>query len=246
LKIVDDSNWQQRWIVIVSTIVAVAAAVWAFISFIGQGGQQADDVSSWTTGLAILSALLAFISGVVTLLRNLRNARKRRTVEIEIDQLRQAPAPTAAAASHELRRVLAYETASTEAESMIRHFLPVNPRSAKRLVNHLRLALAIAADRRVFGGVPAVTPSHLAKWVLISEHWSRLATVLVDDPNRMAHLESARDLEALMQSLRQIASDVKASSELLAVLSLHPPLHPVLVRLVRFEPAETADVARGS
>jgi hypothetical protein len=139
------------------------------------------------------------------------------------------------------RRLMEYKKSKRdEAEKELRPYLPANPRSAKRLINHERLYFQIAEDRDIFGGNPELTYRHLAKWVLIIEHWPRLGAALTRDPDKIQGLESCTDIKALQERLDPIDSNSQATDELLRVLSKTIALSPILGRLVRFEPANVS------
>ncbi|HKN95864.1 MAG TPA: hypothetical protein VJX10_02010 [Pseudonocardiaceae bacterium] len=143
------------------------------------------------------------------------------------------------------RRLIEYSAHRSEAERWLAPYLPANPRRAKRLINHERLYTTIAEDRGVFGGDPELTHRHLAKWVLIVEHWPRLGAALVRGPGHIGALERAADVDELQAALTATVPGVYASTDLVQVLRDGIPLAPVLPRLVRFEPAEPEDLAAG-
>jgi hypothetical protein len=115
--------------------------------------------------------------------------------------------------------------------------LPANPRRAKRMINHHRGRATIAEDRRVFGGEPALQHRHLAKWVLIVEHWPRLGALLTRAPSKIKAIENAENVEDLTRVLGLVSLEVQDVDELIDLLHRPPRLSPVLARLVRFEPA---------
>jgi hypothetical protein len=137
-------------------------------------------------------------------------------------------------------RLKEYRTKRDEAEYELLPYLPANPRGAKRLINHERLYAQIAEDRDIFGGSPELTYRHLAKWVLIIEHWPRLGAALTREPDKIEALENCPDVEALQAQLKHIDSNIRASDEMFSVLGKGIPLAPILGRLVRFEPAVTS------
>jgi hypothetical protein len=141
------------------------------------------------------------------------------------------------------RRLIEYSANRSEAERWLAPYLPANPRRAKRLINHERLYATIAEDRGVFGGDPELTHRHLAKWVLLVEHWPRLGAALVRGPVHIEALERATDVDELQAALTATVPGVYASTDLLQVLRDGISLAPVLPRLVRFEPAGQVDVA---
>jgi hypothetical protein len=136
------------------------------------------------------------------------------------------------------QRLIEYSANRSEAERWLAPYLPANPRRAKRLLNHERLYATIAGYRGVFGGDPELTHRHLAKWVLIVEHWPRLGAALVRSPVHIQTLERATNVDELQAALTATVPGVYASTDLLQVLRDGIPLTTVLPRLVRFEPAE--------
>jgi hypothetical protein len=137
------------------------------------------------------------------------------------------------------RRLADYTRRRGEAEYWLGPYLPANVRRAKRLINHERLYVMIAEDRGVFGGTPPLTHQHLAKWVLIVEHWPRLGAALVRDPSLIDGLERADQVPELQGVLDSSVPGVQASEDLLRILRDGVPLGRVLSRLVRFEPADS-------
>jgi len=135
------------------------------------------------------------------------------------------------------RRLLEYTAARDEAERELASYLPDNPRRAKRLINHERLYARIAEDRNIFGGTPALTHRHLAKWVLIVERWPRLGAALTRNPSQMKVLEEAPDYETLKNGLS--FAGIRSTDRLFEIIHEGVLLSPILERLVRFE-ASTA------
>jgi hypothetical protein len=128
-----------------------------------------------------------------------------------------------------------YRLARKEAEEEVRQFLPTNPRTAKRMVNHVSLAMAIAEERRLFED-PQITQQHLAKWIGISEQWPELGAVLTTSPDHMYRLEEASDVAELQRILDDLAPGTLASEDMLRRLSDERSLGGILPRLVRYEP----------
>ena len=139
--------------------------------------------------------------------------------------------------STEELRLKEYRAKRDEAEAEISRYLPANPRGAKRLINHERFYGQIAEDRHIFGGEPELTHRHLAKWVLILEHWPRLGAALTRQPDNIIELENCIDLKSLQERLNSLGVNIRATSDLLEVLHQTIPLSPILDRLVRFEPS---------
>ena len=142
--------------------------------------------------LAVLTSVLTFI---VSLFGTLRGRRRAQRIDEEIKAARERvrPGPTTSSdeveavkaavmeseaakqggtrlASQRLERFLTDDSILHEqAESKILEFLPSMPRNAKRLLNHLRLLLVVASERRMLGGMPPLEAAHLGKWIVLLE-----------------------------------------------------------------------------
>ena len=108
-------------------------------------------------------------------------------------------------------------------ESFIVENPPTLPREAKRSFNHAQLMTEIARARHMFGGVPVLTPAHLAKWLVLREQWPALARAVARDPEVLDELERGAG---------------KRDPELIELLDSGPPLGTVIERLIYFQPAE--------
>lgn len=195
-------------------------------------------------------ALGAFsIWAIIAYANRSRDEKRRKLLEARISG--DADLPSGATDSSELAeersrlaaedlRLKEYKTKRDEAEYELRPYLPANPRGAKRLINHERLYVQIAEDRSIFGGNPELTHRHLAKWVLIVEHWPRLGATLTREPNRIEILEDCASIEALQEELKLIDPNIRATDQMFRVFSIAIPLSPILGRLVRFEPSVTS------
>jgi hypothetical protein len=115
------------------------------------------------------------------------------------------------------------------------------PRRAKRMVNHLRLLLLVAAKRDMFGGSPPLEAFHLGKWVVLLERWPELGRALRADPSVMALIEEAASTDpgALQDVLHRIVPDVASSAGLAAFLQDETKLAGLVERLVYYLPART-------
>lgn len=127
-----------------------------------------------------------------------------------------------------------YQRAREEAEAEVRRYLPTNPRTAKRMVNHVSLTMAIAEQRGLFRD-PNLTQQHLGKWIGLSEQWPALGAALTAAPERIADLEKATSLAELQEILDNIAPGTMASDEMRRRLREGAPLNGILDKLVRFE-----------
>ncbi len=124
-----------------------------------------------------------------------------------------------------------------EAWKTVLVYLPRLPRSAKRLLNHLRLTLFIAHGRGIFGGRPVLRPAHVGKWVVLRERWPELAQRLTREPDRLATLESAVanpcGFEAVLALLEV---EIRSAAALREFCGKSPKnLGKVLRRLVHFQ-----------
>lgn len=188
------------------------------------------------------SAVVAILFEFAMFLGNFRSyVVERQSRSAEADQEiaagsdQEIAEPDVSSAKLDARLERRYLRARSDAEEEVRRFLPTNPRTAKRMVNHVSLAMAIAEERRLFDD-PEITQQHLAKWIGISEQWPGLGAVLTTAPERMAELEETMSLTSLQQLLDDLAPGTLASKEMLNRLGDDHPLGEMLDRLVRYEP----------
>ena len=100
--------------------------------------------------------------------------------------------PEAKLVADRVARYITHESPlKTEAEAEIVHFLPLIPRSAKRMMNHLRLRLYVSIRRDMLAEGSQLTARHLGKWVVLEERWPELVRGLVARPDKLAQLEQA-------------------------------------------------------
>jgi hypothetical protein len=222
-------------LVLAGALVLVAVGIASHIAIVVIGGLALSAYSIWA---------------IVTYhLNRSRDEKRRRSLEARIsgddDLSSEAPESSELAEARsrlaaEDLRLKEYKTKRDEAEDELRPYLPANPRGAKRLINHERLYVQIAEDRNIFGGDPELTYRHLAKWVLIVEHWPRLGAALTREPDKIEILENCASVEALQEELKLIDPNIRATDQMLRVFSKAIPLSPILGRLVRFEPSVTS------
>ena len=124
-----------------------------------------------------------------------------------------------------------------EATAPVLAYLPALPRSAKRMLNHLRVLLVIAYEREIFGGEPALTAGHFGKWVVLNERWPELARHLKTHPASLGQLEP-KSLDGLRAALAEAGIVEPGVDELHSFLGKEPHLGEVLVRLVYLTPAK--------
>jgi hypothetical protein len=142
-----------------------------------------------------------------------------------------------------MQRYLTGTILRKEAEDETLRFLPPLPRSAKRVLNRLRVLLVVAVGRRMLGGDPYLAPRHLGKWTILLERWPQLGEVLVSDPLRaqetMVKLESAMTAAELSQTLASMGLRTESGDELFRFLSEGAVMSPVVERLIYCTPVET-------
>jgi len=122
-----------------------------------------------------------------------------------------------------------------EAEATVAMFAPALPRGAKRTINQLRVALAVAGRRRMFDSGSLLKPQHVGKWVVLTERWPELAMKLTIHPQDIRELESLHD-EELRAKILAWDPNMHDVDGMCALLDSTPKLEPVLDHLVRFEP----------
>jgi hypothetical protein len=158
--------------------------------------------------------------------------------EVESDVLRkQGVAAGSREATLVHSRVTRYFTQESalvqEAEDEIVGFLPRLPRSAKRMMNHLRLWLYVAIERGLLGEGSEFRPAHLGKWVVLEERWPDLARHVKERPRMLADLERLGGDE-LRQTLGELELD--PSDELVNFLGAEPNLGPLVEQLIFLDP----------
>jgi hypothetical protein len=129
-----------------------------------------------------------------------------------------------------------------EAEGELKRHMPMVPRDAKRMLNHLRLLLVIAESRQLFGGRPELSGRHLGKWAALQERWPYVGLALSDDPQRIDELETASSLEELEKALAVCGLQGGATQPLLTFFQSPTKLAPVIERLAKFQEAEGDDL----
>lgn len=128
-----------------------------------------------------------------------------------------------------------------EAEDEIMNYLPPLPRNAKRVPNRLRLLLAVAYERKMFGDTSTLSPRHIGKWAVLCERWPELAQQLCSRPDEMRTSEdkAAHSNKAVFEKyIRKLAPDYAVDEALREFCQSSPQLGSVMERLVYFEPAE--------
>lgn len=134
-----------------------------------------------------------------------------------------------------------------QAEAEAIPHLPPLPRNAKRALNHLRLLLFLAHEKKVLGGNPAIDARHIGRWIVLNECWPELARALADEPAAMAELEkAAADPAAFAEKIRCLAPAWEQDRDLLRFCGGETRLGDVLERLVHLDPASPPLPAAGN
>jgi hypothetical protein len=128
-----------------------------------------------------------------------------------------------------------------EAEGELKQHVPMVPRDAKRMLNHLRLLLVIAENRQLFGGQPELCGRHLGKWAALQERWPFVGLALAEDPPRIEELETVSSLEELEKALAACGLQGGATQPLLAFFQSPTKLTPVIERLAKLQKTEEAE-----
>ena len=124
-----------------------------------------------------------------------------------------------------------------EADAEVVAFLPLIPRSAKRMMNHLRLRLYVAIRRDLLGPGSGITPRHLGKWVVFEERWPELVRGVLEQPGKLNELEEADDVSELGEAMTRLQLDAVSSQDLVDFLATDPKIGPVAEQLIFLEPA---------
>ena len=126
-----------------------------------------------------------------------------------------------------------------QAESEILKFLPEVPRDAKRLVNHLRLLLVVASERKMLGGTPRLRAAHLGKWMVLLERWPELGFAIRANPSLLTDIEkTVRNNPEQLADIHQLSSLGNAEmSHVKAFFKSRPTLASLAVRLIYCLPA---------
>jgi hypothetical protein len=137
---------------------------------------------------------------------------------------------SAATVRRHLDRYLATENdLLRRADEALLPLLPANPRAVKRLSNQLHLAIFVAAVRGLLIDA-AVTPAHLAKWVVLRDQYPEFADSIATDPALLAAYETAPETATL-----------DCPPGLRALLGREPKLGPALAQLLHLVPPTNTD-----
>jgi hypothetical protein len=244
--------WEPK--VIYATVGLIAAA--AFLL----GGSFGNFFRDSAVTLAIAGGITGiFISSVVDAVRDRLVRADEARIDQEIEAVKHAGINDPAElerrvrassvakkrqglAEQRLRRSLVDDSElKRQATAKILGYLPPQPRSAKRMLNHLRVLLVVAYEREMLGGSPPLTAEHLGKWVVLTERWPDLARLLKLQPDWLRDLEN-KSFEA-DESLANAGIGELASPELERFLGEEPALGGVLERLVHLRPAQSRNQA---
>ena len=126
-----------------------------------------------------------------------------------------------------------------QAESALLTYLLV-PRSVKRALNHLRVLLVVADGRHMLGPGHELQRGHLWKWVVLGERWPEVAQTLMAEPEKVVALERTNSGDDLADTLARLSLETMPHDDLYEFLQTSPKLGPVVERLIRFQPAQSA------
>src|SRR5215204_1860108 len=163
-------------------------------------------------GLATLLGLLVFslvLRDIFRFVQRLQSRFSRARIDQEIQaratghetdskQLASEVLKTASAsgASGSLveRRVQRYLVEASEsrreAEAELLRNPPDLPRDAKRMINQLRVLLAVALNRGMLANNTGVTAAHLGRWIVLQSRWPEVGRALAADPVRLEQVEA--------------------------------------------------------
>jgi hypothetical protein len=234
-RIVERARW---WPLI---LVVVAIGVYGAIDPAWAQSDNTDDPVSTIGGFLLLAF---WATGFWSRRMRKRHRQERRTDLIEqIEELKERQLSPEeiehevlqrTAAAPEVERGLISDLVSSSfldseefraVETFIAENPPALPREAKRSFNHAQLLTEIARARHMFGGVPVLTPAHLAKWLVLREQWPALGRQIAVEPERLTVLESGN-------------ADAELPPEVSELLERGPRLSDVIERLVYFQPAD--------
>jgi len=149
---------------------------------------------------------------------------------------------TASSASGSLveRRVQRYlieaSDSRREAEAELLRNPPELPRDAKRMINQLRVLLAVALNRGMLGPNTGVTGAHLGRWIVLQTRWPEVGQALTADPARLEQAEACATPDDVRNLLGSIDVKIPDYEDLLRFLQADPTLCRVLNRLLRYIP----------
>jgi hypothetical protein len=243
----------RRWGVAVQKTTTAAAALAAILT--GVAGalsvlvRNGNSFGSWPLWAAVSAGVLGVGGSLVGFINFQRRGLRARVDE----QIRTSVEAGDASVAEVARRVgaendeLVQQLAQRylvddspvrrEVEAAMFEFLPPLPRSAKRLLNHLRLQLALAVQHGILDADSPVTPTHLAKWIVLNERWPDLALAVGADPALLTQLESVEREQALALLLRRHNLNAPVSPDLFEFLREETRLSEVVDRLVHLETA---------
>ncbi len=138
------------------------------------------------------------------------------------------------------RRVQRYlveaSPARREAEAELLRTPPDLPRTAKRMLNQLRVLFAIAVNSGMLDDKTEITPAHLGRWIVLQSKWPELGQALTVNPGRLQQLQASTTPQDLQNQLASVGLQVPDTEELLRFLHANPTLDHVLNRILRYVP----------
>jgi hypothetical protein len=151
--------------------------------------------------------------------------------------LRQGGSASAPLVDQRVNRYLADASAARhQAEAEILRHPPLLPRTAKRMLNQLRVMIVVALRRGLLAPDTGVTPAHIGRWLVLQDRWPMLGRALVARPSLGMELESHPTAEDLTIGLSSLGITVNDQDDLLSFLQAEPRLSLFLDRIVRYSP----------
>jgi KAP family P-loop domain len=236
-------------------MLIVAFALWVLVSLV----EEASVAGQALIGLALISSVLLVvfvvylaIRSVYRFVKRLRSRSSRARVDQQIaslaadhetdsNQLASEVMKTASASESLVqRRVQRYlveaSPARREAEAELLRTPPDLPRTAKRMLNQLRVLFAVAVNSGMLDDTTEITPAHLGRWIVLQSKWPELGQALTINPGRLQQLQASTTPQDLQNQLASVGLQVPDTEELLRFLHEKPTLDHVLNRLLRYVP----------
>ncbi len=121
-------------------------------------------------------------------------------------------------------------------EALEPHLGALPPRKMKRVLARFLLGLRIADKRGLLGEDSPIDATHLAKWTVLQERWPRVASEVLEQPDRLGLLEDAASEEdRLLTELTELDLQPLDLEDLAELLSAAPELGPVVRSVALFE-----------
>ena len=254
----DRHPWQVAgWMFLATVVLGVAGAVTSGDNSLGLLSGTLFAVGTILSGLLALLILRLVLGAIIDLLARFQSRSSRVQIDHQIEvlatgnetdskrlasEVMNSTTTSGARGSLVERRVQRYlieaSDSRREAEAELLRNPPELPRDAKRMINQLRVLLAVALNRNMLGPNTGVTATHLGRWIVLQSRWPEVGRALAADPVRLEQVEACAtpdDVRKLLGSL-DIDVQVPESEELLRFLQADPTMCQVLNLLLRYIP----------